>query len=150
MKKICLISIVFALLLGACGNTVSESDPSKADNPSIIQTSTNYQQEASKQAKELIADQHEFNEIIAVNSEDLIIIGVDPKHHDRFRLKELQKSLKDTVESSLTSHDIELSTDQKIILELRKLQGKITERTLSKEQLSKEVERIRKLSKEQT
>lgn len=149
LKKASVIFLFFIVLLCGCTNTTS-SDKSNDNGASIIQTSTNYQQETSQQAKRLIANEHEFNEIFAVNTDKLLVIGLDPKHHDRLQLKELRKSFKEILESNGIKQDIELSTDQKIILELRKLEEQLANRTLSKKQLNEELKRIQKLSKEQT
>lgn len=149
LKRTSTIFLFFIVLLCGCSNTTSSDKPNDS-GVSITQTSTNYQQEASQQAKRLIANEHEINEIFAVNNDKLLVIGVDPKQHDRLQLKELRKTFKEILESNGIKQDIELSTDQKIILELRKLEEQLDNGALSKKQLNKELERIQKLSKEQT
>lgn len=143
------VSLLLLLILNACA-TNDTGQSANETNPSILRTSTNHKQEPSNYAKELILEEHEVNEVIAINNDKVIIIAVDPKHHDRLQLKELKNNLKDSVESAFNKHEIELSTDQKIILELRKLEEQLVNGDLSKAELNKELERIRKLSKEQT
>ena len=148
-RYVIVISFLLLLVLNACA-TNNTGQSANETNPSILRTSTNYNQEPSEHAKELIEQEHEINEVIAINNDDVIVIAIDPKQHDRLQLKKLEKNLKDSVESSFHKHKIELSTDQKIVLELRKLEEQITNGTLSRAALKKELERIRKLSKEQT
>lgn len=148
--KVFTVSVLLFLLLSACGTNDTEQSASET-NPSILQTtSTNLKQETSNAAKELIDQEHDVNDVIAVNNDKMIIIGINPKHHDRLQLKDLEKDLKKTVESKFNKHEIELSTDQKIFLELKKLEERLNNGDLSKAELNKELKRIHMLSKEQT
>ena len=148
-RHVVVISFLLLLILNACA-TNDTGQSANETNPSILRTSTNHKQEPSEHAKELIEQEHEVNEVIAINNDDVIVIGIAPKHHDRLQLEKLKKNLKDSVESSFNKHKIELSTDQKIVLELRKLDEQLASGALSRAELNKELERIRKLSKEQT
>lgn len=143
------VPFLLFLILSACATNDTGQSASET-NSSILRTSTNFKQETSNHAKELIEQEHDVNEVIAINNDKVIIVAVDPKHHDRLQLKDLKKDLKNTVESTFNKHEVELSTDQKIFLELKKLEQRLNSGDLSKAELNKELERIRKLSKEQT
>lgn len=143
------ISVLLFLLLSACGTNDTEQSASET-NPSILRTSTNLKQETSNDAKELIDQEHDVNEVIAVNNDKMIMIAINPKHHDRLQLKDLEKDLKKKVKSKFNKHEVVLSTDQKIFLELKKLEERLNNGDLSKAELNKELKRIHMLSKEQT
>lgn len=152
VKTWSVVLFLLAIVMSACTDrsTTSSNEQTDESEISITQTAMNYGQDTSEQVERLLAKEHEFNEIIAVNSDEWIVIAIDPKHHDRFRLKDLRKSLKDTVEQSFKNYEIELSTDLKIILELRELKLQLNEQNITKEDLQKELERIQKLANEQT
>jgi hypothetical protein len=147
------VLFLFLIILSACQdettsnfNNLNQED----NNPSILRTGSNYKQEISRQVEKVVYEDHEYEDVVAVNSDDLLVVAVKPKHHDRLRLKEIRKELKDTVETSFPSYEVELSTDQKIIWELNDLQQRISDGSLTQEELKKEMERIRKLSRKQT
>ena len=142
VKTWSVVLFLLAIVMSACTDrsTTSGNEQTDGSGISITQTAMKYGQDTSEQVERLLAKEHEFNEVIAI----------DPKHHDRFRLKDLRKSLKDTVEQSFKNYEIELSTDLKIILELRELKLQLNEQNITKEELHKELERIQKLANEQT
>lgn len=151
MKRTWIIIFLLLLIGSACQEETTEEngENNNGTNPSILRTATKHEQRTSEQAEAIVHKEHEFKEVTAVNSDDLIVIGVDPLHHDRFRLNEFRNDLKNNIESSFKSYDVELSTDKKIILELNKLKEQLKEESVSQAQLKKELERIRNLSKEQ-
>lgn len=145
--------LLIMLLISGCTqeNTGADGDyRANENNTSLMRLSADYKQDPSERAQQVIEREHAFNQVIAVNNEDLIIIAVDPEQHDRFRLETLRKDLKEKVSNAFPSYTVELSTDKKISLELNRLRDKLAEERLSQEELNKELERIRKLSKEQT
>lgn len=146
----CGLFLTIFLLLSACTNTAQQETNTQEEEFSVIHTSTAYQQDISNKLKTYMEQNESFNEVYAVNSDSQILIAVIPKHQDRFQLKDFRKELEKDLNDEIHPLKLELSTDQKIALELEKLEDKLKNTALSKKQLNKELERIIKLSKEQT
>lgn len=145
-----IVVLVLIFLMIGCSDEPHESRSQNDGNISILKTGTNFGQETSGKVEELLINEHNLKNVIVVNDDRLMVVAIEPRHMDRLKLKDLRKTLKNTVESSFSSYEVELSTDKKIFLELEKLKEQILNQSILNDDLSKELERIRKLSKEQT
>ncbi|GEM_PF-926453 len=145
-----ILLLTFFLLLSACTNTAQPEQNANEDKFSVIHTSTAYQQDIANKVKAYIERNEAINEVYAVNSDSQILIAIVPKHQERFQLKDFRKELKEELKDEIHPMKVDISTDKKIALELEKLEKKIKNNALSKKELQKELERILKLSKEQT
>lgn len=146
-RKITLL-ILFIIFLAGCNH----SESSYSDDPNIkhLSTSSNQEQEAAVQAKELLADRDDIKAVHAVNTKDMLLVTIEIPHHERFSLKEKSKTYQKELEQNFPNFTIELSTDKKIILETADLEEKITKNTLTDDEIKKQMEKIIHLSKEQT
>lgn len=147
-KKIILL-LLFILLLVGC-NHQNESSYSDSENPNIKHLSTNSTQDTAMQAKELLIKKDDITAVHAVNTDDTLLVTVEIPHHERFSLKDKSEAYKKELEQTFPDFTVELSTDKKIILETSKLEEKMTNQTLSKEEIKKQMEKIIQLSKKQT
>ncbi|WP_251525919.1 YhcN/YlaJ family sporulation lipoprotein [Metabacillus litoralis] len=102
------------------------------------------------QVKQLLNKQKEVSDVKVVNSDKELFIAAEIKHMDRFRIKEIEKKLKKLTEDNYPNHNVTLSTDMKIFLELDELEKKVNEKNMSKKKIEKELKRIKSLSEEQT
>lgn len=107
-------------------------------------------QQAADQAKNFLSYYEEVQSVRAVNHDGQLLIAVELNHHDRFSLDKIERELKREVKKQYNDMEITLSTDKKILLELTKLEEAITNNDISREDIKKELNRIKKLSKEQT
>jgi len=142
--------IILCLFLGACTNLSSPDQAIDDNNYTVIQTSSSYNQDAANKVKKYLDRNEDFNEAYAVNTDSKLIVAVVPKQMDRFQLKELRKTLENNLKDEIHPLKLELSTDKKIALEIEKIEEKLLAKQLTKKELNKELERIIKLSKEQT
>lgn len=142
--------IILCLFLGACTNQTSPEQTADNNNYSVIQTSSSYKQDTANHVKSYLDRNEAFNEVYAVNTDSKLLVAVQPRQIDRFQLKEFRKTLEEDLKDEIHPLQLELSTDKKIALELEKIEEQLKEKQLSKEELKKELERIIKLSKEQT
>lgn len=145
-----IIPVIFYLLLSACTNTSAPGQAANEDDYTVIRTSTGYNQDTSNKVKEYIGENEAFDEVYAVNTDSKVIVAVIPKHRDRFHLKGFRSDLEKGLKDEIHPVKLELSTDKKIALELEKLEENLEKKSISKKKLEKELERIIKLSKEQT
>lgn len=145
-----LMPIIIIVFLSACANSSPTELPSNEEKYSVIRTSSSYKQDTANKLKEYVNDNKEFNEVYAVNTDSEVLIAVDPKHHDRFRLEDFRKKLEKDLKDEIHPLKLELSTDKKIQLEVKKLEEELENKSLSRKQLKKNLDRIIKLSKEET
>lgn len=107
-------------------------------------------QNASNQAKEIVSKYEEVAGVRAINYDNQLIVAIDVDHLDRFNLSEIEKELRKKINDSFSDMIVTVSTDQKIIIELEKLEKQIQAKSISEKELKKKMNDIKKLSKEQT
>lgn len=150
VRILSLISFIFILV----GCMQSETSYDRAEDNSLeltkLSTKGLTDQQPADQAKHFLSQFEEVSSVRAVNNDGQLLIAVELNHHDRFATDRLEKELTKEVKKQYNDMQITLSTDQKVLLELRKLEEAITNNNISKEDIKKELHRIKKLSKEQT
>jgi len=150
-QSIILIFSLLSLLLFGCG-TDSNEESKKGSEIEYTKLAANNEidQQPSNRAKEMLSKHDEITNVKAVNSSGKLIIAIEIKHMKRFQLKQIEDDLKKEMKKEFDDHKVELSSDKKIVLELEDLEKKIKDGSISKKKLNKEVDRIIKLSHEQT
>ncbi|MEC5425139.1 hypothetical protein QGM71_16760 [Virgibacillus sp. C22-A2] len=147
------ITIALLYLLSGCGPDTT-SDSTGVENQDIefttISTNSSIDQSVSNKAKESLSSNDALTSVNAVNTDKDLLIAVEVHHNQRFRLAKLRKELTKQMEKEFPKKKVELSTDQKIVLELEQLEYEIQSEAMSKKKLEKKTKRIIKLSKEQT
>ena len=139
-----------AIVCAGCGTDETKESQSSLDINPLSAKSALFDQSPSNMAKESLMEYEEITGIKAVNSDKEMIIAVQIKHMKRFFMAKHRKAWQKEMEKQFPGWKVELSTDRKIYLELDKLEEKINNDTLSKDELKKEMKHIIKLSKEQT
>ncbi|HZH62941.1 MAG TPA: YhcN/YlaJ family sporulation lipoprotein [Metabacillus sp.] len=151
-QRIITISCIIIIMMIASGcNTVNNSNKNNKTNI----TNVSYQQKkdvnTSADVEKLLMDEKEVHNAIAVSTDKKILIAVVINQMERFRIEEIEKRLKKMIEDEYPKHDVDLSTDKKIFLELEKLKRKINEQEdMSEKKIKKELKRIKSLSEELT
>jgi hypothetical protein len=123
MKGIINGIIVVGLLAGCQTLTGAEHDvrPMKLSDKVIID------QEHADKAKEIVLSMEEVVEIKGVSDKDNIYLAPRVKHFDRFRLREIRKQGHGAVKKRYPHATVHVSTDQKIFMELEKLEQELGE-----------------------
>jgi hypothetical protein len=149
-SKICLLLlIVIGFGTGCTGNDNRSVNQDNQFNVTKVHTSQPINQSISNQAKELSLTNEEVTDVKAVNSDKDLLVAIKVENFDRLRLKEIEKKVKTDLKKLPNGHKIEVSTDQKMFIELRKLEEKLQNEEMKKKSLQKELDRINKLMKEQ-
>ncbi|MHA6252028.1 hypothetical protein [Oceanobacillus sp. CAU 1775] len=148
--RLWILPVILLLILSACTNTTNPDEQRQKNNISFSQTSTNINQNTAAFVKKFIKANKDHEEVYAVNTTDKLILAVIPKQHDRFQLKDFRKEIEKELGYELRQMDLEVTTDRKIALEIEALEEKIRNKKISKHDLEREMERIIKLSKEET
>lgn len=146
------IVICFLLLFVACANNSQMSKRDGNDSLELTKLSARgvTDQQPSDQAKEFLSHYDEVAGVRAVNHDGQLVVAVDIKHHDRFSLDEIEKSLRKDVRENFSHMKITLSTDEKIFIELKQLEQDILAENVAKDDIKKRLKKIKKLSKEET
>lgn len=139
-------AIVFLILSGCNANS---NDKSKTNlNNTVIE---NIDQSAAVETKKIIARHKETTAIHAVNSEKTLLAAFEIRHLKRFGLEDLKKKIEQELTKRFPDMEIEVSTDQKILMETEKLEKRIAQGRLTKKRdLDREIEKTIKLAKEKT
>lgn len=144
--------IICLILLAGCTNNAAPMNSKNTDDINLTKISTvnNYSQVPSNQAKDDLGRNEEVISVKAVNTDNMIVIGVEIEHLERFNLAENREKYKKEMKKKFKDMDVELSTDMKINIELEKLEKDIRDEKISNKKLKSELKRIAELSKEQT
>ncbi|HLR80369.1 MAG TPA: YhcN/YlaJ family sporulation lipoprotein [Bacillota bacterium] len=151
-KRIIASYIMITLLLFGC-NMNSETGLSEQGHHTQftkISTDQSIDQHISNQVKEKLATNEDISHVKAVNSQKHIAIAFEVPHLKRFQLQKIKKQVKNDIKKQFPNMKVEVSTDQKIVLELERLEKKLQTQSLSDKKLKKELKRIIELMKEQT
>lgn len=152
LQKI-MIVLLFPLLLIGCGTDSAHDSGKQQDKPiELTNTAANspIDQQPSIQAKQAIRQYDGITSIKAVNTKDKLLIAVEIEHHRRFKLANTRKVLTKQMKEKFPHLTVEVSTDQKLNLELEKLEKQLQSGTVSKKELTKEIDHLIKLTKEKT
>ncbi|MGG2063584.1 MULTISPECIES: YhcN/YlaJ family sporulation lipoprotein [unclassified Bacillus (in: firmicutes)] len=154
MRKFGTISLLFLLLFGfLCGchspldKQVKQESTQKRNKTDAKLTKVNIEsidQSAANEAKNKILAMDEILEVKAVNFNNELYVAVKPKHRERFQLKKLRKEIKQTLKKMYPNVKIYVSTDKKIFTLLDKLDTKIKNKELDKEEVKKQLKIVKK------
>lgn len=144
------------LLLSACMNKANESalEPDRNANDDLQLTKLSsygiYDQNPANKAKNMLSKHDGISRIRAANDSNDLIVAVDVKQHKRFQLKSIEKEMRKELNESFSDLEVTFSTDQKILLELKKVEEAIENDSFSNEELEDMLKKIKQLSKEET
>lgn len=142
-----IIGILFCLV--GCG-TNSDADSNIDIEYTNLSTTQSLQQDVANMAKETLSENEDITSIKAVNTKKDMIIAFEIHHLKRFRLQEIREKVQEEMDQKFSDFNVIVSTDQKIFLELDRLEDKIFSDSISKKELNKKIKELVKLDKEQT
>src|SRR5690625_7951889 len=148
------IIISILLLFVGCGKNRPNMDSTSNPNIDIqftnVKTTESLAQENANTAKRTLIQHDHINTVKAVNSEKDLVIAFEIDHLKRFNLEKIRKKIQKEMDEKFPDLNVIVSTDQKIVLELDRLEEKIFSDSISKKELNKKLKKIVKLDKEQT
>lgn len=115
--------------------------------PLAIGTSGVADQSKADEAKRLLLTMEEVLEVKGVNVDQNIYLAPRVKHFERFNLERIRKEASDKVKGKYPEAKVHVSTDQKLFMELGKLEGQLKNRTISKGRLKKRVKELEEMMK---
>ncbi|MGI8317010.1 hypothetical protein [Halobacillus mangrovi] len=148
MKNLLLLMVLTLVFATGCQfeNETKEEEKTSQALP-LSSTDGAMNQTPSNQAEKIMVRKNHLKDIKAVNNEKKLLIAVQIPHNDRFQIKDIEKKLKEEAKKQFSGHKVTLSLDQKINLEVKELKQRIAKGEISKKKLTKEIDRIIKLSK---
>src|SRR5699024_78738 len=105
-------------------------------------------QEISNEVKDYISRHDHVTSVYAVNTFDALVIAFDVNHFDRFQLQTYKYQFDKQMKRKYPAYESIVSTDQKIILELKRIEKGISDETMSINDIQKEIRRLIKLNKD--
>lgn len=149
-----LFIVISLLFLIGCSNDVKDTALNEMNNqsPELMKLSTQgvTEQRVSNQAKQSLSEHPEVSNVRAVNINDELFVAVDVRQRDRFSLDKIESNLRKKLINEHPNMDVTLSTDQKFIIELEKLEKKVDKQDIKSKTLKKRIKQLKKLSKEET
>ena len=98
----------------------------------------------------IVQDVPEIYDVMVLRGTDDTLITYKVKHLQRFRMKKIEKELKEKLRTAFPDEAFIVSSDFKIFLEGNRLRQKINERTFSRKDAEQRLKEIIELSKEKT
>lgn len=145
--------IALLLLAGCSNDDRKETLTPTGDQPlelTKLSTNNKFNQQPANEAKDLLSQYEEVAGIYGVNNDSQLIIAIDVDHLDRFDLTDIENALKQKVKENFNEMSITLSTDHKLRIELEQLEHAIQANKITKKALTKKINDLKKLSKEET
>lgn len=152
LKTIAILCMSLFLFSACMGKNDYSLQPPKDQPIELTKLSANGMpdQQAANLAKQIISEQEQVEGVRAVNNGDELLIGIKLNHHDRINMDNLEKTFRKKMKRNFSDMKVTLSTDEKIHLELKNLEEDLQANRLSKEKFEKRLQKIIKLSKEET
>ncbi|QTM99233.1 hypothetical protein ERJ70_07915 [Sediminibacillus dalangtanensis] len=143
--------LLFFLSVAGCANNEDGRSASSDPDYDLTQVSNKAEisQEIANQAKRSVLKKQEVIGARGVNTSDQLLVAIEVRQLDRFRLKKLEKRITSDLEKKFKDKKVTVSTDKKIYLELDELEGRLQTKDLSKKKLDQETNRIKKLISDQ-
>lgn len=149
-KRIIALAVVLTTLVSCTPNN-NESQSSPPVEMTKISTNNNeINQDQSNRAKNILSKNDNVTHVYAVNTKDTLVIAIKVRHMKRLRLQKIKQELTKKMKKEFPKMDVQLSTDEKIVIELEKLEKKLETTSISKKELKNRLQSIIDLSKEET
>lgn len=150
--NLALISLLSLVFIVGCAKQDPTYEPTeqKATDYTPLSNKGIEQQHPANEAKQLLSQYEEVSAVNAVHYDDELIVAIQIEQEDRFSLDHLEKEFQKKLKKSFPKLKIDLSTDQKLLFELDKLETKLANDSISKKDLKKKMKSVRKLMKEET
>ncbi|WP_062046695.1 YhcN/YlaJ family sporulation lipoprotein [Bacillus sp. JCM 19034] len=140
MKKIFIIIIIMIGLVGCQMNAQHDVKVLQLDDAIVEQTQAN-------KAKEIVLSMEEVTEVRGVSYDNSIYIATHVKPFDRFFLNEIRKKAHDNVKKRYPEATVHVTTDEKIFIELEKIEQQLKKQAISEERLSKRLKELDEMMK---
>lgn len=154
MRNILFITFLFFLFItSACQDRPkSELSPKNSTNTNFAKLSTEkpMEQVESNKVREILKKNKDLSTVHAINSDEQLLITIEINHLKRFQLENIRKDIENQMKREFSHLEVFVSTDQKIINEIKDFEEKMLKGKASKKQINEKIEQLIDLAKEET
>ena len=148
--KILFIILILIGLGSGCNGNQNQLDNKDNLSVSQVHTSKPIDQSVANHAKEKIITKEEVSDVKAVNTDNELLVAIKVENFNRFRLKNIEKSVKSDLKKIYPDHKVFVSSDKKMFWELEKIEQRLKKNDTNKKNLKKDLNKLKNLMKEQT
>lgn len=152
-RYVLVLFLSFSIIVIGCQKNprTTPNDQQQLDvNLTRLSTNKSIDQTYSNQAKESLEQNNDLTSIKAVNTDDQMVITFEVDHLKRFKLEKIRKKIEKKMKKKFSNLKVLVSTDQKIVIELEKIEKELQTNKMTKKELEKEIKQLMDLAKEQT
>ncbi|MEY8750792.1 hypothetical protein [Alkalicoccobacillus gibsonii] len=135
-KKLIFVWMICLLILTACGG--AENIKSLSDDEIIPVVS----QSDMTKAKELVLQMEEVIDVRGIQYEHLLFLDPKVKQFDRLKLEHIRQEAFKRVKDEFPESKVHVTTDQKIYMELEKLEQQLADEKINAKDLKKKLEKL--------
>ena len=153
--RYCLAILIAVLSISGC--TVKKDTPETkmsllktANPPPVVIYNQQEDEQTVKAIKETVRSFDEIYDTAIIKGKDKCLVAIKVRHMQRFRMKKIEKQLKETLKEKFADEKFTVSSDYKIFLEAIRLHEEIEKKDLSEKEMEKRLKKIIQLSKEKT
>jgi hypothetical protein len=151
MKVKILISILIIIGFGSgCNGNQNQLGNNNDLSISQVHTSKPIDQSVANHAKEKIITKEEISDVKALNTDKELLVAIKVENFNRFRLKNIEKSVKSDIEKIYPDYKVLVSSDKKMFWELEKIEQRLQQNNTNRKNLKKDLNKLKSLMKEQT
>lgn len=142
--RVSLLALLLGMLSGlVCGCAADENDRSfQAEQVKTAEESPMFKDEAARRehqvaqrAKEIAGTVDGVTETAAVAIDQELSVAVDVTQMKRFQLKKIRKEIFDRLQEAYPEYQLHVSTDRKILSDLKKLEGRVAQQRTEQEKI---------------
>jgi len=151
MKVKILFFILILIGMGSgCNGNQNQLDNNNDLSISQVHTSKPIDQSVANHAKEKIITKEEISDVKAVNTDNELLVAIKVGNFNRFRLKNIEKSVKSDLKKMYPDHKVFVSSDKKMFWELENIEQRLKKNDTNEKNLKKDLNKLKSLMKEQT
>ena len=140
-KIFLLLLTIIGLGSGCNGNQNQLGDNNKDLSISQVHTSKPINQSVANHAKEKMITKDEISDVKAVNTDKELLAAIKVENFNRFRLKNIEKTVKSDLEKMYPDHKVFVSADKKMFWELEKIEQRLQKNNTNKKNFKKGFEK---------
>ncbi|WP_428912306.1 YhcN/YlaJ family sporulation lipoprotein [Niallia sp. Krafla_26] len=145
-----LLFLIIMSLGTGCTDNQKQIGENQNSNISKVHTNKASDQSVANHAKEKIITKEEISNVKAVNVDKELVVAIKVENFNRFRLKNIEKSVKSDLEKKYPDHHVFVSADKKMFWELEKIEQRLQKDNPKKKNVKKDLDKLKNLMKEQT
>ncbi|WP_407268193.1 YhcN/YlaJ family sporulation lipoprotein [Radiobacillus sp. PE A8.2] len=141
------VAILIISFLFGCTQDSQNTQPNDIDSQNItnITHPSSFDQTIANQAKEWLLSREEVSAVSGFNTDKNLLLAIKVKPFDQFNEQVLEKEFKKELKKQNPDMTVDVSSDQKIYIELDKIEHRMVKQQMNKTDVLKKYKQITKL-----